>query len=81
MTATIYILDHWRPAPAPALPQVDIADWVTVPRLRHLGVGRVSYVSDVCGVTVLEVTFPGGIVRKLPAREVELWDDDGPGAA
>ena len=72
----VIVLDHYRGS-APALPQVDIADWVTVPRMRHLGVGRVTYVSEIDGVMVLEMAFPNGIVRKLPAREVDLYDPDG----
>jgi hypothetical protein len=76
--ADVIVLDDYRsPAWSPAQPQVDIGDFVWVPNQSRLGVGRVTYVSDVHGVMVLEMAFPNGIARKLPAREVELYDPHG----
>ena len=76
--ADVIVLDDYRtPAWSPGQSQVDIGDFVWVPNQSRLGVGRVTYVSDIHGVVVLEMAFPNGIVRKLPAREVELYDPHG----
>ena len=77
MTNVIVLDDYRTPAWSPGQSQVDIGDFVWVPNQPRLGVGRVTYVSDIHGVMVLEMAFPNGIVRKLPAREVDLYDPHG----
>ena len=82
MTATIYVLDHWRPAPLPPPLPFAVGDHVVIPSQPRLGVGRVTGCWELAGSLIVSATFAGAVVRTMPARQFTLFEgDDAPGAA
>lgn len=82
MTGNVIYLDQHRGRPLLPLLPFATGDHVVIPSQPRLGVGRVTECWELVGSLIVSATFPGAVVRTMPAREFTLFEgDDAPGAA